>query len=301
MNDHRLSNRGKQQPYNEETPHHHHHGTEITPSPDGAIDPDATVAPNPGWLILKSVGIDVGSSTSHLTFSKLFLERQGVHLSSRFIVVRRDILYRSKILLTPYRDHKTIDVDRLSTFLAQSYRDAGIEPSQIDTGAVICTGEAVKKENAEAITRMLSATGGNFVCATAGPRLEGILAAHGSGAVARAKGERTLLHVDVGGGTCKATFVCDGKIIEVGAINVGARLFAWDAGGELVRIEKPGEKIAKSLGIQPRLGKKLFSGERQGLARTMADMLFELLRRGQTFTAGRRPFAHGPAGPRGTY
>src|SRR5207247_4598973 len=129
-------------------------------------------------MVLNSVGIDIGSSTSHLTFSKLFLGRRGLEMSSRFVTVRRDVLYRSPILLTSYVDIETIDVERLSAFVRESYELAGIEPSQIHTGAVICTGEAVKKKNSEAITRLFSEMGGKFVCATAGPRLEAILAAN---------------------------------------------------------------------------------------------------------------------------
>ncbi len=74
--------------------HDHHHPEELEEhSEGGEIDPTANLAPNPGWLILNSVGIDIGSTTSHVTFSKLFLERQGLSLSSRFVVVRRDVLF----------------------------------------------------------------------------------------------------------------------------------------------------------------------------------------------------------------
>ncbi len=260
--------------------HHHHPGKSEDSSESGEIDPSATFAPNPGWLILKSVGIDVGSTTTHLTLSKLFLERQGIDLSSRFRVVRREVLHRTPILLTPYVDSETIDTDRLSTFILEGYQDAGLRPSQVDTGAVICTGEAVKKKNSEAITRMLSAMGGNFVCATAGPHLEGILSAHGSGAVARSVNHRTVLNVDVGGGTCKSTFVRDGSVLETAAINIGARLIAWDLQGHLQRIEEPGRRVAHHLGLHPELGMRLSAEERRRLAQGLADLLFEFLRRG---------------------
>jgi len=63
---------------------------------------------HPMWrserITLNSVGIDIGSSTSHLIFSRLTLRRQGVALSSRFVVINREIIHESPILLTHYVD-----------------------------------------------------------------------------------------------------------------------------------------------------------------------------------------------------
>lgn len=237
--------------------------------------------PNPDWLTLNSVGIDIGSSTSHLTFSRLTLQRKAIELTSRWEVVDREILYRSSILLTPFRDTETIDMEPLCAFITRSYREAGIDPSEMDTGAVICTGEAVRKKNAEAITRFLSSQGGKFVCATAGPRLEGVLAAHGSGSVAHSRHhQNTLMNVDLGGGTTKVTLVRKGTVIETGAINVGARLVSWDSRGHLVRIEESGRKIARSIGLSLELGQPLSNEQRRRLAQKLADLLFEYLRRG---------------------
>ncbi len=192
---------------------------------------------NPDLMELTSVGIDIGSSTSHLMFSRLLLQRRSLELSSRFEVAEREILFRSPILLTPYQDKDTIDTDALAQFIASSYAEAGIESSQVDTGAVICTGEAVKKKNADAIVRLFADQGGRFVCATAGPNLEAVLAAHGSGAVDRSH-DNTVINVDLGGGTCKLAVVKNGTIVETAAINVGSRLVAWDAQGRVNRIEE---------------------------------------------------------------
>ena len=132
---------------------------------------------NPDWLRLTSVGIDIGTSTSHLMFSKLVMRRRSTEMSSEFEVVSREVRYRSPILLTPYSDPDTIDTDALGDFVKNSYVEAELEHDDIDTGAVICTGEAVRKHNSEAIVRMLATAGGRFVCATAGPNLEAILGA----------------------------------------------------------------------------------------------------------------------------
>src|SRR5438067_5188965 len=153
---------------------------------------------------LTTVGVDVGSSTSHLLFAKLHLQRLTQSLSSRFVVVEREVLHRSPILLTPYRPDGLIDVEALRRFVDQAYNDAGLSPEHVDTGAVILTGAALERANARNVAELFASAGGKFVCASAGHNLEGILAAHGSGAVALSREcHSTLLHVDVGGGTTK--------------------------------------------------------------------------------------------------
>ena len=162
---------------------------------------------HPMWrserISLTSVGIDIGSSTSHLIFSRLILRRQGISLSSRFVVIKREIVYESPIMLTPYLDKTTIDTDQLNDFIHEAYGRAGLTRNDIDTGALIVTGEAAKKKNAEAIAALFAEEAGKFVCATAGHNLEAILAAFGSGAVtASAADEKlTCMNVDVGGST----------------------------------------------------------------------------------------------------
>ena len=132
---------------------------------------------------LNSVGIDIGSSTSHLMFSKLMLMRIGGALSSRFEIVERDVTYASPILLTPYVDGPPSTCRRSAKFIAESYAAAGVARDGVDAGAVIATGEAAKKENAEAIVALFAEQAGKFVCATAGPNLEALMAAYGSGSV----------------------------------------------------------------------------------------------------------------------
>jgi ethanolamine utilization protein EutA len=247
-------------------------------------DPNAIlIMASPDWLDLISVGIDIGSSTSHLTFSKLVLHRQGTRMTSRFEVVDRQILYRSPIMLTPYIDIETIDLEALTTFVNKCYIEAGISPQAISTGAVISTGEAVKKKNAEAIVRLFSSESGRFVCATAGPHLEGVLAAHGSGAVEASKQlkGRTIMNVDMGGGTSKITIIQDGEVIETGAMNVGARLVAWDTDGKLERIENAGRRLAQTAGFDVEIGQVLTEDHRIALAKVEADVLFEFINRGE--------------------
>ncbi|MBI2328245.1 MAG: ethanolamine ammonia-lyase reactivating factor EutA [Chloroflexi bacterium] len=231
---------------------------------------------NPDLMELISVGIDIGSSTSHLIFSRLLLERRSIDLSSHFEVVERRAIFRSPVLLTPYLGGDTIDTEALAQFIDRAYAESGVAVSQVDTGAVICTGEAVKKKNSEAIVRLFADQGGKFVCATAGPNLEAVLAAHGSGAVGSSR-DSTIINMDLGGGTCKLAIVKDGTILETCCINVGSRLVAWDAQGRLNRIEATGAKIARWAGVPLELGKPLSQENKVALAEVMAQVLFEFV------------------------
>ena len=134
-----------------------------------------------------SVGVDIGSSTSHLAFSKLLLKRDERSASRRFHIQERNVVYEGEIINTPLLDDDTIDIDTLTGFLKREYQRAGIDPADIQTGAVIVTGESARKQNAKQIAEALSTDAGKFVAATAGPNFESLIAAMGSGATARSK------------------------------------------------------------------------------------------------------------------
>jgi len=229
---------------------------------------------------LTTVGIDIGSSTSHLMFSRLHLQRLGKYLSSRFVVVKREMLHRSPILLTPYRQDGLIDVQALEQFFHDAYAEAGLSRDEIDSGAVILTGAALERANSRAVADLFADAGGKFVCASAGHNLEAMLAANGSGAVSRSRGPvQTVLSVDIGGGTSKLALVRGGQILETAALNVGGRLVAFDDAGLVVRIEPSATLVAENLGIDLRLGHPLAQSDRRGLANALADALFEAINR----------------------
>ena len=197
-----------------------------------------------------TVGIDIGSSTSHLLFAKVALQRQSQGLSSRFVVIGREIVWRSPILLTPFLPDGSIDADALGAFIARCYRDAGVAQTDIDSGAVILTGEAIKKKNARAIDELFAGEAGKFVCATAGHLLECRLAAHGSGAVALSKArDACILHADIGGGTTKLALIDRGTIVGLSAFAVGGRLAAADDSGTWSRIDHSAELVGADLGL----------------------------------------------------
>jgi ethanolamine utilization protein EutA len=248
--------------------------------PDGAWD--GPIGENDFYYAdnveLTTVGIDVGSSTSHLMFSRLHLQRLGQYLSSRYVVVKREMLHRSPILLTPYRADNTIDSDALDVFFQRAYADAGLSPADVDSGAIILTGEAIKRTNARAVADLFADHAGKFVCASAGHNLEAILAANGSGALELSRRPvQTVLNIDLGGGTCKLALVSAGHVLETAAINVGGRLVAFDSDGCVTRIEPSARVVAQSLGIELHLGQRLAAGDQRRLAETLAACLFELI------------------------
>jgi len=247
------------------------------------IGPDAIIEDIEGleMFTLKSVGIDIGSSTSHLVFSQLTLRREGASLSGRFKVTERKVLYRSKIMLTPYLSGTLIDIEKVKRFIESAYKEAGLTPADVDTGAVIITGEALKKENAQPIVEYFAGHSGKFICAAAGHNHEALLAAYGCGAVDLSKSEhKTVLNVDMGGGTTKFSLVENGVVTQTAAINVGARLIAFDDAGVVTRIEDAGRTLMRELGYAVELGKKITEKEKEDFAALMARVLAEVIERG---------------------
>ena len=228
-------------------------------------------------LELKSVGIDIGSSTSHLIFSTLEMRRQSAVLSSRFELTDRRVDYESEIAITPFIDGSSIDTDRLSAFFERCYQTAGMHPRDVDTGAVITTGDAARKDNAAAIVQLFSEQSGRFVCASAGPMLEAKMAAYGSGAVARSAQavDEVVLNLDVGGGTAKLAIVKNGQVLETAAINVGARLITFDSEDRVTKIERAAEIVARRHDLPIALGQQVSDEAKAALARALAVSLLE--------------------------
>ena len=144
------------------------------------------------------------------------LRRLGRELSSRFVVTERKTLYLSPVHFTPYTaNRERIDDQALARLVDGAYHAAGIDPKDVNTGAIILTGEAIRRDNARAIADLFAAERGNFVCATAGHNFEAMLAAHGSGAVAlSAENQSRVLNIDIGGGTTKLAVCEQGKGAE---------------------------------------------------------------------------------------
>jgi ethanolamine utilization protein EutA len=223
---------------------------------------------------LLSVGVDIGSSTSHLVFSRLLLER----LDNRYIVSEREIVFESEVLLTPYAGDLTIDATALGAFINQQYMLAGIDANAIDTGALILTGVAVRRSNARAIGELFAAQAGKFVSVSAGDALEATLAAFGSGAARRSiRDAGRVMNVDVGGGTSKIGVCEDGAVVELTAIDVGARVVSFDAAGRVTRLEEAARRFASELGKPIAIGDAVDERLLDGMANVMADRLFDAM------------------------
>jgi ethanolamine utilization protein EutA len=237
---------------------------------------------HPLWKLdtisLTSVGIDVGTATSQIIFSQLILRRLGRELSSRFVVTERHTLYLSPVHLTPYTaGRENIDDGALGRLVDAAYREAGIGPREVDTGAIILTGEAIRRDNARAIADLFASQRGTFVCATAGHNFEALLAAHGSGAVAySAEQQCRVLNIDIGGGTTKLAVAERGRVCSTAAFHVGGRLLATDASGTIILLEPGGEALARQVGFEWQAGSRTTNGEIERLANHMAQAVLNL-------------------------
>jgi ethanolamine utilization protein EutA len=228
-------------------------------------------------ICILSVGVDIGSSTSHLVFSRIVLER----LDSRYVVTERETFYQSDILLTPYASEDAIDAEALGAFFEKQYENAMVDPDEIDAGALILTGVAVRRSNARRIGELFARQAGKLVAVSAGDNLETVMAAYGSGAVARSiRDGAAVMNVDVGGGTSKLAVCRDGAVVAITAVDVGARLVCTDADGRIRRLEEAGRRFGADLGLALEIGAVLEAGDRQRLAARMADCLFEAMRGG---------------------
>ena len=244
------------------------------------FDDSLPLEENPIWIqdhvTLRSVGIDIGSSGTQVVFSKLELRRHGEALTSRYVVVSRDTLFQSPVELTPYSADDLIDAAALGAILDRAYRAAGVDPAQVDTGVVILTGEALRRENSGAVASVIAERGGDLVCASAGHHMEARLAAFGSGAakVSQERGQR-ILNVDIGGGTTKLALVEDGRVLATAALHIGGRLQVVDRSGRIVRLEPAGQRLAKEAGCEWKRGDAVQPAALDRVAEHMADTLLK--------------------------
>jgi ethanolamine utilization protein EutA (predicted chaperonin) len=233
---------------------------------------------NPLWLqdrvTLTSVGIDIGSAGTQVIFSRLNLRRLGEELSSRYFVVSRETLFESPVALTPYQSDERIDEAKLADIIDEAYERAGLHPDGIDAGVVILTGEALRRDNAEAIAGILAEQSGEFVCATAGHHMEAMLAAYGSGAAAASHdaGLR-VLNVDIGGGTTKLAVIDRGTVTATAAFHIGGRLLVVDEHRRIVRLDPGGKRLASAAGYAWKPGEVVTSEAIARVADWMADAL----------------------------
>ncbi len=242
--------------HDDDTEHYHDDGS-FVPSYDDTIS----------WT---TVGLDVGSSTAQIVFSRVVLARR----ESYYVVVERRTLHESEVILTPYSAPRIIDRDALSAFIEREFAAARLARDAIDTGAVILTGLALTATNARAIAEAISDESGKFVAVSAGDLLEARLAASGAGLPVLSAGRGgTLLHIDVGGGTTKLSTWRAGRMLGVAAIDVGARLLTLDPQRRIERIEPPLQRLAESLGLTLSAGDPVDPATAARLAQALAQQV----------------------------
>ena len=260
--------------HDEDTDHDHDHDYDFE-------NDEIPLEDNPLWrqdnVSLTTVGIDIGSSGTQVIFSRVHLRRLAEDLTSRYYVVSRETLFQSPVALTPYQSEERIDDAKLGAIIDDAYEAAKLHPDNIDTGVVILTGEALRRENAQGIAAILSEQGGEFVTATAGHHMESMLAAYGSGAARVSSDEnKRILNIDIGGGTTKLGLVEKGKVIATAAVHIGGRLQVVE-NGRIVRLDPAGKHHAKRAGFSWERGDAVDVADMQKVADVMAGTLVTAL------------------------
>jgi ethanolamine utilization protein EutA len=226
---------------------------------------------------LTTIGVDIGSSTYHLMFATVHLRRNTSGQSSRYEVVSREIVWRSEIKLTPYRG-RWIDAEAIGRFVKDCHSVAGLAPSDIDSGAVILTGEALRQNNARELGEQIAQGSGKFVCVSAGHQLEAMLAAFGSGATAFSQDyAKRLMHIDIGGGTTKISYIDHGKVVACCAVMIGGRQISWDRDRKIVATTAGARSIARSVGVEIHPGLLLSEEDEKIFASAQAELITGLI------------------------
>ncbi|MFD2306108.1 ethanolamine ammonia-lyase reactivating factor EutA [Enterococcus termitis] len=177
-----------------------------------------------------SIGIDLGTSTTQMVISKLIMNNMASAFTiPRVEITSKEVIFRSDIIFTPLKEHKTIDVDAIKLFLDEQYKKSGISKTDIQIGAVIITGETARKDNAHSVLQAMSGYAGDFVVATAGPDLESIIAGKGAGAQTYSKNHHTsVVNLDIGGGTTNLVLFKDDELMDTACFDIGGRLIRVD-------------------------------------------------------------------------
>ncbi|AGF54506.1 ethanolamine utilization protein EutA [Clostridium saccharoperbutylacetonicum] len=205
-----------------------------------------------------SIGVDIGTSTTEVIVSKLKIKKiLGSSLIKETVIEGKEIIYRSPIVFTPLCNETTIDFIKVKDIVSDAIKLSVVEKEKISTGAVIITGETARKENAMEVSNNLSEYLGDFVVATAGPKLEALLAGFGSGAsdISR-KLNRRIMNLDIGGGTTNVAIFNCGECEQTFALDIGGRLIKFNDEGQIIYISNRIQFLIKSLDINLQLGEK---------------------------------------------
>ena len=226
-----------------------------------------------------SVGIDIGTSTTQLVFSRITMENTTGYFSvPRVSITGKQVIYKSEVYLTPLLTPVLIDGAAVREIVAGEYRRAGFTPAEVDTGAVIITGESARKENAESVLMELSRFAGEFVVSTAGPDLESVVAGKGSGAYQYSLDhDLRTVNLDIGGGTTNIVVFDSGVTKGRSCYDIGGRLIRLDRDLTVQSVSPSADRVARAVGVSLRPGARTSVEELRRVTDKMADLLAQAL------------------------
>ncbi|CAN5601557.1 ethanolamine ammonia-lyase reactivating factor EutA [soil metagenome] len=226
-----------------------------------------------------SVGIDVGTTSTHLTINRLFLSNLSRAAEpERVVINRREKFYESPVRLTPLCEDGSINADAIFSFLEEQYQLANLKPSDIVSGAIIVTGETAKIRNAEIVAERVSSLAGQFVVASAGPNFESVLAGRGSGAADHSKIQhKVVCNIDIGGGTTNIAIFKNGLVTSTAAIALGGRMLCLSDDLKVLKFSESGRIARDNAGLSFQPGERISSAAAKQIAayasKCMVDML----------------------------
>ena len=222
-----------------------------------------------------SVGIDVGTSTTQVVFSKLQMDNAGGYFSvPRVAIVDKEVVYKSEVYMTPLKTDVLIDTDALRDIVAAEFRKAGYRPEDTDSGAVLITGESARKENSDAVLKSLSDFAGDFVVSAAGPDMESLIAGKGSGAWQYSMDHHCrVANLDIGGGTTNVVLFEDGETLARGCLDIGGRLICMNPQGIITKVSPAAAVMAQAAGVSVSVGDRCDELKLTAVTRQMAAAL----------------------------
>ena len=229
--------------------------------------------------ILLSVGIDLGTTTTQVVFSRLEIENEAAAFSiPRIKIVDKKIVYRGGIHFTPLVNRAAIDLPKVRDIVEGEYKKAGISPNDVGVGAVIITGETARKENSESAINALSGFAGDFVAAVAGSDLESVLAGRGAGTADMSRGlwDKALVNLDIGGGTANIGVFKNGAPVDTGCLDIGGRQIIIDPKTEtIVYAAEKMRALARRMGLNLAEGYKAARTDIEKFCARLAQILAE--------------------------
>ena len=235
-----------------------------------------------------SVGIDVGTSTTQVVFSKLQMDNAGGYFSvPRVAIVDKEVVYKSEVYMTPLKTDVLIDTEALRDIVAAEFRKAGYRPEDTDSGAVIITGESARKENSDAVLKSLSDFAGDFVVSAAGPDMESLIAGKGSGAWQYSMDHHCrVANLDIGGGTTNVVLFEDGETVARGCLDIGGRLICMNPQGIITKVSPAAAVMTQAAGVSVHVGDRCDEKALSAVTRQMAAALNVYLGVGTGTSAG---------------